>query len=445
MNYIKYIMKIIIIILSLVLIISCNSSKNSTADKSNNISNNIIIKDSSDQIKPEIQQINNNVEPLFNSASYYHNLIKFSLNMFTQLNKNNVSNTVFSPVSLNIALSLLYPGTKNNTANELKKVIGYKDKIEDFYYDASSYNNYIASYAEEQNFEFAMANKLYIEQSFSILNNYKDNIAKYFNSSSLQQVDFINNSAKEENNINNWVENITKARIKNLIPKNTLTTDTKFIIVNALYLKSPWKYPFDKKHTSAKPFYSNKNESIETDFMIQQTRGVKYLSNDSTKAIELPYLTSGLSLLIILPSNSNSINISSFIPNAETYLKICETLEYNDVYMEIPKFKIETSLNLSTYLKNLGIISAFSNRDADFSALSNTDKLYISAVLQKVFFEIDERGSEAAAATSIIVSTTSFNPTEIRMPGVFIANKPFIYILKENQYNTPLFMGIYKK
>jgi serpin B len=156
----------------------------------------------------------------------------------------------------------------------------------------------------------------------------------------------------------------------------------------------------------------------------------------------MEYVSNDLSLLFILPVESNIDNISDVVLNGEQYKKICNSLRYEEVHIEIPKFKIESSFNLSQMLKKMGMSSAFSN--ADFSGISQNNNLQISQVLQKVFFEVDEKGTEAAAATAMIVQTTAFiqnpNPTY-----EFIANRPFFYVLKENKYNTPLFIGQFVK
>jgi len=190
-------------------------------------------------------------------------------------------------------------------------------------------------------------------------------------------------------------------------------------------------------------FYNSGNSEL-TDFMIQRTTGVKYTEYEGSQVLELPYTTPDLSLIIILPKNSNSENLCSAIPNIDAYQEICKNLIYDDVYMEIPKFKTESSYQLAQLLREMGVVDAFGG--ADFSGMTETNDLKISEVIQKVFFEIDEKGSEAAAATAIVmVETSSAYEPEIDGFIEFIANKPFIYIIKENKYNTPLFIGQFVK
>jgi len=375
-------------------------------------------------------------------ANQSEKLTNFSFNLYSNLIKAEPQkNYSFSPVSLNLAMGMAYAGAEGKTADDISNVMGfYRDK-QYFLLSISEYMDLLDKIAKDSLVEFRLANKIYLEQTYKILPTYQAVIEKYFDGA-FKLADFINNAQKEAKNINSWVEKLTNNKIKNLIPEGTLSPSTAMVLVNAIYINSDWKHQFKKERTQKKDFFLSEKEKLETDFMIQKIKKIKYAEINSYKAIEMEYVNRDLSLLFILPDESNIDNISDVVLNGEQYKQICYSLNYEEVHIEIPKFKIESSFNLSQMLKKMGMSSAFSN--ADFSGISKNNNLQISQVLQKVFFEVDEKGTEAAAATAMIVHTTALiqNPDPTYE---FIANRPFFYVLKENKYNTPLFIGQFVK
>lgn len=375
-------------------------------------------------------------------ANQNKKLTDFSFKLYSNLIKDEPrKNYSFSPVSLNLAMGMAYAGAEGKTADDISNVMGfYRDK-QNFSLSISEYMDLLDKIAQDSLVEFRLANKIYLEQTYKILPSYQAVIEKYFDGA-FQLADFIKNAQKEAKNINSWVEKITNNRIKNLIPDGTLSPSTAMVLVNAIYINSDWKHQFKKEKTQKKNFFLSEKEKLETDFMIQKIKKIKYAEINSYKVIEMEYVNRDLSLLFILPDESNIDNISDVVLNGEQYKQICNSLNYEEVHIEIPKFKIESSFNLSQMLKKMGMSSAFSN--ADFSGISKNNNLQISQVLQKVFFEVDEKGTEAAAATAMIVHTTALiqNPDPTYE---FIANRPFFYVLKENKYNTPLFIGQFVK
>jgi len=424
-----------LIVLLIIVAISCKTPNESTSVQSNNSEKTI-----ENPVKENIEES----QISKNTATNYSQTIamtSFSFKIFKKLNALKQSENIsFSPVSLNIAMGMVYAGARNSTAEEISKVFGFASESDIFCTLFAEYQNYLNDLSKDTAIEFNLANKVYLENTYKITDDYRQIIYKYFGGA-FKSVDFKNNYKIEEHAINSWVSDMTKDRIKNLLPEGTLNESTKMVLVNAIYIKTKWKYPFEKSSTQQKLFY-NSETSEPTDFMTQRTTGVKYTEYEGSQVLELPYTTPELSLIIILPKNSNSENLSSAIPNIDAYQEICKNLIYDDVYMEIPKFKTESTYQLAQVLQEMGVVSAFEG--GDFSGMTETNDLKISKVIQKVFFEIDEKGSEAAAATAIVmVETSSAYEPEIDDFIEFIANKPFIYIIKENKYNTPLFIGQY--
>ncbi|MCK9255546.1 MAG: serpin family protein [Bacteroidales bacterium] len=372
------------------------------------------------------------------------NLIDFSFEIYENLiKKNSKINYSFSPVSLNLAMGMVYSGAEGETAKEICNLMGYDCNKKYFLNSISEYMDFLREIDKDTLIDFKLANKIYLEKTYTILPTYKDLIEKYFDGA-FQLADFVKNARLEEKNINAWVEKMTNDRIKDLIPAGSLKPNTSMVLVNAIYIKSAWKYPFRESRNEKKDFFLSKKDKVKTDFMIQNIKRIKYADINSYKAIEMEYVNRNFSLLLVLPNESSIDNISDFVLNSEKYREICNSLLYQEVDIEIPKFKIESSFELSKLLKEMGMVSAFSN--ADFSGITQNNNLEISQVIQKVFFELDEKGSEAAAATAITMMTTSIvMEPEMKLTYEFIANRPFFYVLKENKYNTPLFIGQFVK
>jgi len=343
---------------------------------------------------------------------------------------------------MNIALAMVYEGARNNTLEQMSQTMHLPDNQELFSNEFASYLRSIELLAKDSAVEFNLANRVFVESSFPILESYRSAIKQAFNGA-FEQMDFINKFAESEQYINKWVEKMTKDRIKELLPAGTLSSETKLVLVNAIYIKARWKYIFDEKATMKKDFHINGSNIVQTDFMIRKQKGIRYYTNNDICAIELPYTCDGISLIIIKPHKGSSENLSSFIPTGSDYEKMLSDMKYHTVHMEIPKFKTETSFSLSDPLVAKGMSDAFSPR-ADFSGITGNNDLSVSEVLQKVFFEVDEKGSEAAAASAVVMRATSAAPNhEMEEIMYFIANQPFIYILKENNSDTPLFIGQY--
>ncbi len=430
MKKLKYIFLIIIVCITA----SCKTKLGLADGKTKNADS--LSKDNFNPVKPD---------DIIDNISQIDGLTDFSFNIFRKLSlKESGENISFSPVSLNIAMGMVYGGARNNTATQISFVMGFRPGNEEFCKEFGEYYNYLNSFKSDTSLIFNLANRVFLDRNYLIKEDYRLLIKTFFDGA-FENADFRNNYKAEETHINKWVSGMTKERINNLIPEGTLNDKTKMVLVNAIYIKSEWKYPFRETATKNKDFYSMANQPVKTDFMIQRKKDFRYAYFEEKQILELPYKSTELSLIIILPDNSDAANISSFIPDNEDYVSMCNQLKYNDVYVEIPGFKTESSFKLADVMKEMGVKDAFDG-SSDFSGITGNNDLAISEIIQKVFFEINEKGSEAAAATAVVMYQTSaaYNP-QLDQYVSFIANRPFIYIIKENRFNTPLFVGQYVK
>ena len=368
-----------------------------------------------------------------------HKMTGFSFRLFEKLSKQHAQqNITFSPVSLNMALALTYSGALSETREEMARLTGFDLDADLFHTNYFKYFSGFGLLEADTLLDFNLANRVFVEQSYPILDRFLNDVQTY-HGGAFEQMDFIGNPKQAEQRINQWAEEMTRERIKNLIPEGTLDQLTRMVLANAIYIKSAWRHPFEEENNIEKEFYAIGGHPRQTEFMTQRESRIPFLELDDIKVMQLPYTSPHLSLLIILPKDRNVVEIADYIPDADRYKEILENIRPEEVYMEIPKFKLESQFSLSDHLKEMGMEKAFDER-ADFSGIGGQRDLFISAILQKVFFEIDEEGTEAAAATAVIVTTTALIP-EVEEPKEFIADRPFIFILKENQFNTPLFTG----
>lgn len=367
----------------------------------------------------------------------------FSFDFFRGVSRQHSSeNIAFSPASLNLVMGVVYSGSRNETRSEMSETFGFPNPSGIFHPLYNAWYTELQNMADDTLVEFSMANRVFVEESYPVSNTYKEDVEKWFGGA-FESADFAHDPQKAEIKINKWVEDITRSRITDLIPKGSLTQLTRLVLVNALYIKSAWKYPFDEAKTTEKNFTAIGGQIVPATYMIQQRKGIPYYEEDKFTAIELPYTTPDLSLILIRPNNKMVDNITDYIPDAKSYKEILDGLTRNEVAMEIPRMRVESKFTLTQNLKDAGVKTAFSNQ-ADFSGISSLNDLSVSNVFQKVFFEMDEKGSEAAAATGAIIVTTSL-PVDPPEPKQFIADRPFLFILKENRYHTPLFVGQYVK
>ncbi len=351
---------------------------------------------------------------------------KFAHELFKKL-ANNSDNLLISPLSIHTALSMTYAGTKGETASEFEKL---------FYFDNNlsvhdSFKELLTSSQSKTN-EFNLANSLWPSTLFTLRTSYVDTLTKEYNST-ITQLDYKNNPDANAI-INQWVEDQTEEKIKDLVPK--LTGTTKLVLVNTVYFLGTWLSEFDHNKTIKEQFLLSSDESVEID-MMHLTAEFNASSNSMFKTIELPYANREFSMFVVLPNSGETI--SSCLSHMED-LKL-DTLK-NSLYQQIvtlslPKFKFSWGTkSLKSVLEELGLKKIFSN-SADLGLMAQVDigDLVVSDVLHKTFIEVDESGTEAAAATAVVVDVAS-------MGFGFNANRAFIFLIKDNSTGSLVFMGV---
>ena len=347
-------------------------------------------------------------------------------------------NIFYSPYSIFSALVMTYEGAQGQTAKEMKSLFYFPDNeiLRSGFADIYSTIN-----DEGRNYELRTGNALWIKEDYELLDEYTQTVEDYYGGKSTN-LDFRNQNEVSRQTINKFIEEQTNDRIKNLIPENHLPKDTKLVLTNAIYFLGNWKYEFDPEKTREEDFWITPDESIGVEMMTMSPDVARfnYTENDELQMIELPYEGGGVSMFIILPENEIN-DISHKLNNDEVEELMDEMRRRELSEISIPKFEIETDYNLNNVLSSMGMPSAFSEGTADFSGITGGRDLFIDSVLHKAFIEVDEEGTEAAAATGVVMRPTS---APSQPPPSFIANNPFVFFIRDNKTETNLFAGIVK-
>ncbi|VDO32223.1 unnamed protein product [Onchocerca flexuosa] len=340
---------------------------------------------------------------------------------------------VLSPFSVAQALAMIYVGAEGKTRKQMCNVLTKGQSRQQLNKHFSSLLTNIAK--KKDKYILNLANRLYIQQNFDLKLAYL-NIIKSHYSGQLQRANFTQEDAIGDiiTEINKWVMQQTNDKIKNLIGQSDISSDTKLVLVNAVYFKGNWKKSFDKKMTEKKTFHSDKLKKME----MMTTKGYfPYYEDNDVQVLGMPYSGDEVHLYIVLPQKqSGLVDIEKNLTGKKLlhYMQSCDEIE---VQVEIPKFKIENKIELVNSLKEMGMNDAFTSA-ANFTGITNVP-LYINAVLHKSFIEVNEKGTEAAAAsaTEIRLRSALFTPAPVKL---FRANHPHLFAITWHS-TTILFIG----
>ncbi len=358
-------------------------------------------------------------------------LASLSLNLYRQLSKN-TENLFFAPYSISTVFAMTYAGARGGTASELAKVFGYKlplDKLHAAY--ASLNSDLIAA----EHVSLHTANALWACQECNLRTDFLD-LTKRWYRAGIQKLDFGDEPAARSR-INRWVETQTRQKIKELIAKGVLDARTRLVLANAIYFKGQWASRFEKPNTQSRPFYVAGAKKIQTASM-HQTASLRYAETQTEQLLELPYRGNQFALLVLLPKERNGIGRLEKRLTPQYLDTMLRGLSQQQVQVVLPKFKIEQSFSLIQPLVKLGVRKAFDPGQADFSGMyAGDDRIHISDVLHKAYLDINEQGTEAAAATAVVMTYSA----QVVEPKVFRADHPFVFMIRHNPTDSILFMG----
>ncbi|HQK17404.1 MAG TPA: serpin family protein, partial [Polyangiaceae bacterium] len=366
---------------------------------------------------------------------------RLAFDLFPKLSRAQPGNLVFSPASISFALSMTWGGADGQTAKEMQQVLHFESSSSEVM-EASG--KLIAALTDRSRpITFRVANQLFGEKTYPFEPSFLSQTARAFGAP-MQQVNFKTAHEPTRRLINEWVEQQTENRIQNLIPNRGVDSETRLVLVNAVYFLGDWAAPFDKQRTQPNPFHLSPSNTISVPTM-SRTGSYRIASKDGVTALELPYEGNDLSMIIVLPDAVDGLDAALSSMDETRWRELTNGLSHESVWVSIPSFKLEPSapMRLSTPLRELGMRTAFDRRNANFSKIANPpnpqDRLYISEVFHKGFIRTDEKGTEAAAATAVTMARTA---SAILRPRAFKADHPFVFVVRDNETNLILFLGI---
>lgn len=363
----------------------------------------------------------------------------FGLNLFKSITKNEdpTQNIFISPLSISLALSMTYNGAANSTRDSIQKTLGIEGLTTDEINKSCS-DLINALKVLDPKVIMEIANSIWYDQFLPVKPDFLEINKTYFDA----EVTMANfKESATLNLINSWVNTKTHGKIPTIL--ESIPNDVVMYLINAIYFKGTWKYEFDKAKTAKQDFTLKDGTILSTDFMVQKS-SFNYLKSDQFSALELPYGDGNFSMVILLPETGKTYKDILVNMNDTNWKLWNESLkETSNIQVYLPKFRLSYKSNLNSILCSMGMSIAFDSNNADFSNIDGNKDLYISKVLHKTFVEVNEEGTEAAAATAVGISIRSAGPGENTI--YFKADKPFVYVIKEKNTNAILFMGLLQK
>ncbi len=364
---------------------------------------------------------------------------QFAVDLYGKFAQNNSSNLFFSPYSLVSALGMTYVGAKGKTESEMATTLHFANQT--IHANFATLRQTLLNKANLGHNQLRIANALWLQKGYSCQVELTDTALESYGAR-FKSADFAGQTEEARTTINTWVERETEQKIKELLPPNLLTAQTKLVLTNAIYFKGNWQFPFAEEKTQARPFTLPEGQTIQVPTM-SRTGQFNYTEHSGTQVLELPYnrdntnSSGGLSMWIILPTPSTTL--ATVEKSLHTYLNV--QLRKESVEVWLPKFKLEAAAQLKEILQALGMKEAFDPKTANFSGMCDETKsqapLAISEVVHKAFVEVNEKGTEAAAASAVVMTTRGMQPR----PITFHADHPFIFLIRDNQTQTILFLG----
>jgi serpin B len=347
-------------------------------------------------------------------------------------------NLIYSPYSISLALAMTYAGARGATESQMAQTLHFlpQDQLHPAFnaLDLQLAEHGKAQSEEETPFQLNIANAVWAEQTYPFLQSFLDTIALNYGGG-IRLADFINGYEAVRKEINNWVSDQTEEKIKDLIPEGVLSPDTRMALVNAIYFKADWLSPFNADSTRDAPFQLLDGSEVTVPTM-NQDAFIPYSKGNGWQAIEMAYQGETAAMDIIVPDEGRFKEVEASL-DPQTASAILSNLQPTSVSLGLPKFKFESEFRLADQLKALGMPDAFDPDIADFSGMSERNDLYISAVLHKAFVAVDEKGTEAAAATAVIVDVASAPVFDVTLT----IDRPFIFLIRDIPTGQILFVG----
>lgn len=365
----------------------------------------------------------------------------FALLFYDQVRQKE-GNIIFSPISLSLALAMTLAGAETTTEEAMLEALQLTLPEGDLY---PAFNALLLAINQSEqenlegtgdsNFRLNIANSIWAQSGYDYKQAFLDILAENFGAG-VYNVNYMQAPEAAREAINQWVEDETQEKIKELIPSGAITDLTRLVLANAIYFKGAWRYRFDPSDTTQAPFYLLDGSETNVDMMKMGSERLQYYQGQNFQAVSLPYMSPDFTMTIIMPELESFNEFESNL-TPEAFNSIIANMNSEQIELQMPKFNFETTIDAKEALKNLGMGEAFIAETADFSGITEDEDLLITDVLHKATIIVDEEGTEAAAATAVIVGLESMPPEPISLK----IDRPFMFFIQHQPTGSILFMG----
>jgi len=356
---------------------------------------------------------------------------QFAFELFREVNgQSEEDNLMISPLSVSYALGMTYNGSAGDTKEAFRQVLHFGELTDQEVNE--SFKDLMGQLVNlDENVEFSIANSIWYRLGYQVLEAFINTNREYFDAA-IEELDFSDPGAVDI--INQWIEDKTNGKIRDML--DYIPADAVMYLVNAIYFNASWKYQFDPEDTYEGDFTLEGGSIHRTDFM-QVEGSFSYTSQENFRAVELPYGDSAFSMVILLPEMDVTVDELADAMNADSWDSWFESSYTTNVLVNLPRFKYEFKSLLNDPLFNLGLGIAFTE-SADFSNIKPESGIFISRVIHQTYIDVNEEGTEAAAATVVEMLDSAYPGGG---PLHFVADRPFLYVIRENSTGAIIFMG----
>jgi serpin B len=348
----------------------------------------------------------------------------------------NDQNTFFSPYSISSALALAFAGARGQTEEEMMKVLYFSDS-QSLFHPAFHKVNQELEKRKNEGIILNIANALWIDRNAELADDFLVLTNLYYGAGD-NRLNFLEEPEQSRIKINGWIEEKTEDRIKDILQPGDVTSDTRLILTNAIYFLGSWQHVFSEDLTREEEFFVSPENPQKAHFM-KRTGSYLYYSDNELKAVQIPYKERELAMTVFLPAEDTELSTLIEKLDYERYHTITNSLSYQRVNLQIPKFTFEARYLLKEVFRKLGMTVPFSAK-ADFTGMTGEkERFLIDEIIHQSFIEVEEKGTEAAAATAVIMRTTSMLDPQEEI--LFKADRPFLFFIRDTLSGTVLFTG----
>ena len=364
----------------------------------------------------------------------------FALDLYRALSDGE-GNLFYSPFSVSQALAMTFAGARGETERQMASVLHYRLPQSRLHPSFNALDQELASRGggfqgeENQYFQLNIANAIWGQHGYEFLPDFLDVTAEHYGAG-LRMLDFASAPEESRARVNDWVAESTEEKIKDLLPSGTIDSSTRLVLTNAIYFNASWLWPFSKNRTQKGSFHLAGGGEVDS-LMMTETNDdfYSYARGNGYQAVDLPYGRRDMSMTILLPDEGTFEKFEASL-NADALAQILDDIEIDYLTLTMPRFKVESEFSLVKVLGDMGMPDAFGPA-ADFSGMTGGHDLWISEIAHKAFVSVDEKGTEAAAATGVVMPQSGSS----KEPIPVTVNRPFIFLIRDTTTGSILFLG----